>query len=260
MVSCDITEGTKTIKDLLWNSTEDFKNNTSMLLNGCAINVGIMEDIDYDMLTRKSNIDQVLWTLLYYAGYLSKDENKALCIPNMEVSMEWQGWLTNSNSFELDSMLSLLLQGKFSEFKKNLPRLIMNALFYHDVLNNLVESNYHLFVLGMFHQAHYRGYKLTSNRESGEGRFDLKIEPTEKVLFKTGVYMEFKVLPKRGNSEKLLDKANEGLRQIKKKRYFSDLPEYTEQCVICGIAFQGKDACIVGEVLSGEADWEIIKE
>ena len=252
--------GTKTIKDLLWISTEDFKNNTLILLKGDAIHIGILEDIDYDVLSKKSNVDKVLWTLLYYAGYLSKDENEALCIPNMEVSTEWQGWLTNSNSFELDSMLSLLLQGKFSEFKEKLPRLIMNALSYHDVPDNLVESNYHLFVLGMFHQAHYRGYKLTSNRESGKGRFDLKIEPTEKVLFKTGVYMEFKVLPKRDNSEKLLDKANEGLRQIKKKRYFSDLPEYTEQCVICGIAFQGKDACIVGEVLSGEADWEIIKE
>src|SRR3954469_9419899 len=137
----------------------------------------------------------------------------------MEVSTEWQGWLTNCNSFELDSMLSLLLQGKLSEFKE---KLIMNAFSYHDVPNNLVESNYHLFILGMFHQAHCRGYKLMSNREAGEGRFDLKIEPTEKANFKTGVYMEFKVL-KRGKNEKLQNKANEALEQIKNKRYFSDL-------------------------------------
>ena len=76
-------------------------------------------------------------------------------------------------------------------------------------------------MLGMFHQAYCRGYKLTSNREASEGRFDLKIEPTEKVNFKIGVYMRFKVLPKRGKNEKpqnekLQNNANEALEQIKK--------------------------------------------
>ncbi|CAG8727609.1 14723_t:CDS:2, partial [Funneliformis mosseae] len=75
---------------------------------------------------------------------------------------------------------------KLSEFKEKLFKFIMNALSYHDVSDNLVESNYHLFILGMFHQEHCHGYKLTSNREAGEGRFDLKIEPTEKANFKTG--------------------------------------------------------------------------
>ncbi|GBC05413.1 hypothetical protein RclHR1_06200018 [Rhizophagus clarus] len=246
------TGGTKAIKDLLWNSTEVFKKNTTMLLKGHAIKIGIKEDIDYNVLIQKSNIDQVFWNLLYYAGYLTKDENDDLCIPNMEVSMEWQEWLTNCNSFELDSLLSLLLQGKLSEFKESFHIFIMNALSCHDVL---VESNYHLFMLGMFHQAYCRGYKLMSNREAGEGRFDLKIEPTEKVNFKVGVYMEFKVLPKRGKDEKPLNErlqnsANEALEQIKNKRYFSGLPKFTKQCVICGVAFQGKNVCITGEVLN----------
>ncbi|CAG8710090.1 12373_t:CDS:2, partial [Rhizophagus irregularis] len=82
------TGGIKTIKDLLWNSTEDFKNNTSILLKGYTINIRIMEDMDYNMLAQKSNIDNILWTLLYYASYLTKDKNDNLCIPNMEVSTE----------------------------------------------------------------------------------------------------------------------------------------------------------------------------
>ncbi|CAG8746369.1 17183_t:CDS:2, partial [Funneliformis caledonium] len=82
-----------------------------------------------------------------------------------------------------------LLISEFIECNENLrknSKFIMNALSYHDVSDNLVESNYHLFILGVFHQAHCRGYKLTSNREAGEGRFDLKIEQTEKANFKTG--------------------------------------------------------------------------
>jgi hypothetical protein len=237
------------IKDWLWNSIENFKDHTSMLHRGCAINVEIMEDIDYNLLAQKSNVDQVLWTLLYYAGYLTKDENDDLRIPNMEVSTEWQGWMTNCNSFELDSMLSLLLQGKLSEFKEKLSRFIMNALSYHDFPDNLVESNYYLFILGMFYQAHCRGYKLVSNREAGEGRFDLIIEPTEKANFKTAVYMEFTVL-KRGDNEKLQNKANEALEQIRNKHCFTDLPEFTKQIVICGVAFQRKNVRIIGEVLN----------
>ncbi|CAB4431050.1 unnamed protein product [Rhizophagus irregularis] len=128
------TGSTKTIKDLLWNSTEDFKNNTSMLLR----------------------------------------------------------------------VLNLLLQGRLSEFKEKFEkffRFTMNAFSYYNVSNNLVESNYHIFILGMFHQAYYCGYKLMSNREASESRFDLKIEPTEKVNFKTGVYMEFKVLKYNKNEK-----------------------------------------------------------
>jgi hypothetical protein len=75
---------------LLWSSTEVFKNNTSKLLKGEAIDVGIMTDIDYKVLSQKSNVDLVLWTLLYYAGYLTKNKI-GLCIPNLEVSTEWQG-------------------------------------------------------------------------------------------------------------------------------------------------------------------------
>src|ERR1044072_8939597 len=98
-------------------------------------------------------------------------------------------------------MLSLLLQGKLSEFKEKFLRFIINAFSYHDVSDNLVEFNYHLFVLGMFHQAYCHGYKLTSNREAGGGQFSLKIEPTGKVNFKTGEYMEFKVLPKHSKNK-----------------------------------------------------------
>lgn len=93
-----------------------------------------------------------------------------------------------------------------------------------------------------------------SNREAGTGRFDLKIEPTEKVNFKTVVYMEFKVLKcdknEKQNKKKLQDKANEALEQIKNKCYFSDLLKFAKQCVIYGVACQGKDVYIVGEVLN----------
>lgn len=179
-------------------------------------------------------------------GYLTRDKNDNLCIPNLEVFTELQEWLTNCNSFELNLMLNSLLQGELSIFKENLPKFITCAIG----LNNLMEFDYHLFILGIFYQAHYHGYKLTSNEGVDNVQFDLKIEPTEKVDFKTGIYMKFKILNHDDKNEKLQNEANEALEQIKNNNYFSDFPEFTEQNIICGIAFQGKDVCIMGEVLN----------
>ena len=51
-------------------------------------------------------------------------------------------------------------------------------------------------MIGLFSQAQFRGYKLTSNKESGLGRFDIKIEPTEKAINKTSVILEIKIVKK----------------------------------------------------------------
>src|SRR3954468_7659887 len=98
-----------------------------------------------------------------------------LSIPNNEVFTEWQGWLQHSKTYESDSILEMLLQGNL-RIRERTPK---DDIGYSFVPDNLAEPNYHLFMVGLFSQAQFRGYKLMSNKESGLGRFDLKIEPTE---------------------------------------------------------------------------------
>lgn len=232
-----------------------------------------MEDVDYNLLSR--HVDNSLWTLLYYAGYLTMDGKNVLYIPNTEVFTEWQGWLQNRNTFDLDSMLEMILLGNLTNFERELPKMILSIFSFHDVPDNLAESNYHMFMVGLFSQAQFRGYKLLSNREGGLGRFDLKIEPTEHADYLTSVIMEFKIIKNKNSDDdeydpiddyeetgpnedevecKLRKKAKEGLEQISKNKYDSDINSRSTKLVECGIAFQGKQTCVLSRVLRKERD------
>ncbi|POG77768.1 hypothetical protein GLOIN_2v1870994 [Rhizophagus irregularis DAOM 181602=DAOM 197198] len=79
-----ITEGTVTIKKLLWHSTEDFREKTLTLLQKGTIDVKILKDIDYNTLSPHAN--NVIWTLLYYGDYFTINENENLRIPNTKLT------------------------------------------------------------------------------------------------------------------------------------------------------------------------------
>ena len=78
------------------------------------------------------------------------------------------------------------------------------------------ERFYHGFVLGLMVDLAGQ-YRITSNRESGFGRYDLMLEPKNPGE-DDGIILEFKVFnPKRENS--LEDTVQEALRQIEEKQY-----------------------------------------
>jgi hypothetical protein len=140
----------------------------------------------------------------------------------------------------------MLLEGNLEKFEREFPELIMNVLSYNDVQINQVESNYHLLTVGLFIHAHFCGYKVDSNKESGLGRFDCRIEPREsKICLKTTAIMEYKI----SNKSNILEKAIEGFKQIMDKKYYADLNPRSTKLVECGIAFCGKQVCVVGRVL-----------
>jgi len=87
------------IKDLLWRSSDGFKGQVVKLIKNIQdgvvdanIKEDIKEDVDYNLLSNNFVDDDVMWTLLYYSGYLTYDGNH-LFIPNKEVFTEWVGWI-----------------------------------------------------------------------------------------------------------------------------------------------------------------------
>ncbi|CAJ0830352.1 4211_t:CDS:2, partial [Entrophospora sp. SA101] len=254
------TGGTVIIKKLLWRSSEKVQDQVAELLLKGAIKVNIMDDIDYELLSSQFAY-RAFWTLLYYAGYLTMDHNKVLQIPNKEVEMEWQDWLQVKCPYTVNSLLDMLLQGDLKNFKVYLPKIVMEILSCFDVADNQAEFGYHLFMIGLLSQAQFRGYRLMSNKEEGLGRFDLKIEPVgNNVEFETSIIMEFKVLKKekkknKGNVyESLQANSKEGSAQILEKKYRSGIPTRSTKLVECGIAFQGKQACVSSRVLHKEGN------
>ncbi|PKY58937.1 DUF1703-domain-containing protein [Rhizophagus irregularis] len=154
---------------------------------------GFTEDEIFILLQHNSKESQLDGIRQWYNGYQTGNDLNL-----------YNPWSINSFINKETLEAHWIDTGRLSEFKEKFEkffRFTMNAFSYYNVSNNLVESNYHIFILGMFHQAYYCGYKLMSNREASESRFDLKIEPTEKVNFKTGVYMEFKVLKYKKNEK-----------------------------------------------------------
>ena len=103
------------------------------------------------------------------------------------------------------------------------------------------EGFYHGMVLGMVASLSSR-YYIRSNRESGEGRFDVQLEPKAKTF--PGILMEFKATS-ASDKEKLPDLAEEALQQIEDRSYKTEMQERGINNIVCyGIAFAGKDALV----------------
>ena len=82
-------------------------------------------------------------------------------------------------------------------------------------------------------------YYIRSNREAGEGRFDLQLEPRERML--PGILMEFKAVP-ASEKDTLPELAEEALAQTEDKIYRRDLEDRgVSNIVRYGIAFSGKN-------------------
>ena len=122
----------------------------------------IQNDIYYETLNL--NPMESLWSLLYYAGYLTSDSTGLVRIPNLEVKSEWTGWFSLILSSEFgstSSLLELLMIGNVEEFVTKFTPTLQSCLSYfgvggsHSGKNS--EAYYHSFCLGLFSNAIGKG-------------------------------------------------------------------------------------------------------
>lgn len=103
------------------------------------------------------------------------------------------------------------------------------------------EGFYHGLVLGLIALMDNQ-YKIKSNRESGDGRYDINLFPREDRY--PGIIMELK-WKKDLNADELLGLADEALAQIDEKRYDEEMKEDGIQYILkFGIAFSGKKVSV----------------
>ncbi|RHZ77896.1 hypothetical protein Glove_169g62 [Diversispora epigaea] len=133
------TGSTQKLEKYLWKASSSFKESVEKLLKGESItNVKIQDDLQFSHLDE--NRDLAIWTLLYYAGYLTINSENHLFIPNDEVRSEWHRWVVNVPFFTkeqtIESMLDCLLGGNldsFKKFKKEFKQVIVDTLSFYDV-------------------------------------------------------------------------------------------------------------------------------
>ena len=231
------------------------------LLRGNVIKCSIDEQIVYNQLD--DDVDAV-WSLLVASGYLkilsyealneiSEDEDPQyeLTFTNMEVRRMFRGivkgWFKSAKR-DYNEFVKALLKGDIKAMNVYMNRVALQTFSYFDTGKNPSfdgpERFYHGFVLGLIVDL-AEEYIVTSNRESGFGRYDVVIEP--KVAKKNPAFiLEFKVYD-GDDEETLSDTVTAALAQIEDKKYEADLIArgiLSENIRKYGFAFEGKKVLI----------------
>ena len=239
------------LEDVLTIATNDIKERLYALLRGERVIARIDQNVVYRSLAEDpANI----YSLLLVAGYLKtpKKELQAdgayLCevsIPNKEIAAVYKseilshlmqiGAITRTTANMIEESLYV---NDIKKLQKAISEYMDKSISFYDAG---AEGFYHGLTLGLIALLDNQ-YKIKSNRESGDGRYDISLLPREKKY--PGIIMELKW--KRGLEEAELEElAKEALSQIDEKRYDLELKEDgIENVIKLGIAFSGKKVVI----------------
>ena len=231
------TSSNSIVKNTIYDSNSIIKSQVEKLMNGETIKCEIFENMTYDIIKQNTNY---LWSFLLFTGYLKTvgiKEGKVynLTIPNKEVKEIYETTVKNwfeekVQSENRDEFFKAVLNKDAEKVNEYLDSWLRSTISYYDERENY----YHGFLAGLL--TGFEDYDVKSNRESGDGRYDIfvkdRIKPEKAIIF------EFKVTD---DYDKLESKAEEAVQQIEKNKYEAELrSERYKEVIKYGIAFYRK--------------------
>ena len=241
MVACEPywsnTSSNRIVKRLIEESNERTKSTVEELINGTPIHTQIFEDVTYG--TIDVNQDYI-WSFLLFTGYLKiiscetfGDETYYdMVIPNVEIKSIYKNtirswFIDHINRDSRTDILESIIHADAEKLEDLLCTWLTNTISCFDEQENY----YHGFVTGLV--SGFNGYMVVSNRESGNGRFDLVVK--QRSRWHHAAILEFKVVEKYNQMTKACEDA---LRQIEEKDYEASLrDEQYENIAKLGICF-----------------------
>ena len=228
------TSGNALVSNLIRRSPAKIKSEMEDLLNGGAICTELDEQVIFEQLGKKRG---AIWSLMLASGYLKVDryemENRTgkrqyyLKVTNHETMLMFEqmieDWFAEDES-AYGNFKDALLAGDLDYMNQFMNQVALRSFSSFDSGKKASEELeperfYHGFVLGLIVDLAGK-YRITSNRESGFGRYDIVMEPLKENL--DAIVMEFKV--QNTAKEKSLEQTvKNALYQIEEKQYDTEL-------------------------------------
>ena len=216
---------------------------------------------------------ELIWTLLTYNGYLTQIEeskygNYKLKIPNNEVKIVFTDiimtWLNRKVKIKRDLLISTaenLINNEIVKFEKGFRQIIGDTVSYFDTAKKTnkdskeiivsPEQIYQVYTLGLL-TILSDDYIIKSNKESGEGKYDIILIPHDKTI--NGIVIEIKQVNNQKDNEEYNDfakrinnKIENALEQIERKKYYKELQTHKiklDKIIRVAIIFAGKEPYI----------------
>lgn len=231
------TSGNDLVVKYIQNGDKKLRKEFDVLMSGQSLIKYIKPELTYREMDNINNI----YSFLLLTGYLKvikdRGENQyELVIPNKEVyeiyKQSFMSYFEDYTTSRKGELYQELVDGDKKKVNLLLNDILLRSISYFD--NQ--ESFYHGFLVGLLND-----YEVVSNRESGNGRFDVCVLP-ENILG-TVVLIECK---HSISEDDLIDDAKEGARQIVEKKYLEEhrFKKY-ENAVGYGISFYKKQCYVV---------------
>lgn len=247
------TSSNSIVRELIENANDNTKQELEELIAGGTIEKPVHEDITYEDIYKSQDN---LWNFLFFTGYLKTVERSfieqqiylSMTIPNEEISYiyknnirEWS--LQCIGKQDLSGLVKAFEDGDCETASDIITGQLMDTISFYDYK----EDYYHGFIAGLLR--HNSRYIIKSNRESGNGRYDLTLK-TKRIRKGRAIILEFKVADK---IDKLEKGCIEALEQIEKLHYDNDIIEegYTD-ILKYGLCFYKKECFVMNNVTTNQ--------
>ncbi len=252
------TSDNKLVQHILADANQEIKDEIRLLLQNNAItDKAIDEEI---VLLDLENNDEEPWSFLLFTGYLTTISRTVingryyytLAIPNKEISYLYQDLMLKAlktiiSFAKLKKLFEAFMVGDKNTVEQYLQEFITETCSSHDVGKKDLERNIHMLVLGLL-AGLSDSYLIQSNRESGDGRYDIMLTPRKPHI--SGILIEFKKATKEDTAT-LVMFAQKALDQIKSLNYETQMRTsgYHGPIFCYGIATHGKHVVVNMEII-----------
>ena len=232
------------IGEVLAEADEEIYHRLASLVNGETITTYIDTGVIYPQIKKNPS---TIYSFLLVTGYLKAvkttlsfngDFMCEVALPNREIALVYHKEILQKFETMIPQSTAIAVQeaifsGDNRKLKTQIQTLLMESASSFDTAG---ENFYHGFMLGLC--ALLGGFFVTSNRESGEGRYDIQLKPVKKGL--PGIIIELKA-EKNGTEESLKQLSETALKQIQEKQYDTELRAAGVEVIYkYGVAFCGK--------------------